>query len=234
MSTVRVYSAGAAESLVRRLEQQCAADGVAVAATFGAVGAMRERFLADPDCHLFITSARVLSEMTDGGQLTPQSVGDVGWVETALAVRTSDVVPDISTVGGLREALSSAPCLYGPDPVRSSAGIHFASVLQDLALGPQANVRSSPNGATAMRALAGSDDPPGALGCTQMTEILQTPGLTVAGPLPAPYALATLYQCALVRRAEPEDGADGLYDLLTGPSTAELRQELGFAVGNGA
>jgi molybdate transport system substrate-binding protein len=70
------------------------------------------------------------------------------------------------------------------------------------ALAPRLSVH--PNGATAMRALA-ETGAPGALGCTQVTEILYTPGLALAGALPDPFGLATVYAAGIgprCRRSE--------------------------------
>ena len=54
-----------------------------------------------------------------------------------------------------------------------------------------------------MRALADTTGP-GAVGCTQVTEILYTPGVDLVGPLPAEFTLATMYSVAVgTPRAAP-------------------------------
>ena len=78
-----------------------------------------------------------------------------------------------------------------------------------------------------MRALAdeASDD---AIGCTQATEIRYTPGLDLVGPLPAPFALATVYSAALGGRRGRRRLAARFLALLGGPATLELRLAGGF------
>jgi len=78
-----------------------------------------------------------------------------------------------------------------------------------------------------MRALAASGDD-GALGCTQETEIRYTPGLALAGALPPPHALATVYTAAVAARARDVDVAERLVALLGGPESAERRRAGGF------
>ena len=51
-----------------------------------------------------------------------------------------------------------------------------------------------------MRALAASRSAR-PIGCTQATEILSTPGVTVAGALPAGFELATTYTAAVAANA---------------------------------
>jgi molybdate transport system substrate-binding protein len=206
--------------------------GIKVVASFGAVGVMKESFLAGERCELFITSARVMTELRDTGRLDAKAVGDVGWVQTGVAVRTGATVPDVSTPTAIADALRAAAELFSPDPVRSTAGAHFSRVLKQVGIAgeAQASIRIYPNGATAMRALA-DEGRPEALGCTQITEILQTDGIILAGPLPPPFDLATRYQCALVRDAVGSQAAERVFELLTGASTAPLRDELGFTLG---
>jgi molybdate transport system substrate-binding protein len=67
-----------------------------------------------------------------------------------------------------------------------------------------------------------------AIGCTQLTEILNTPGVEPAGTLPPGLDLATTYTAAVCARAERPDQAQRLAALLAGESSRGLRQKLGF------
>jgi molybdate transport system substrate-binding protein len=106
-----------------------------------------------------------------------------------------------------------------------AAGIHFAKVLRSLGLGeaPGRRFHRHENGAAAMRALARSESR--AIGCTQVTEILYTPGVVPAGPLPEPFGLRTEYAAGLCRDCAP---AQQFLALLTGASSAAQRREAGF------
>jgi molybdate transport system substrate-binding protein len=78
-----------------------------------------------------------------------------------------------------------------------------------------------------MRVLAESG-PPGALGCTQVTEILYTPGLTLVGPLPEPFGLATVYAAGVARGASDAALATTFIELLSGEDVAAERRAGGF------
>lgn len=226
---VAVLSAGAAESLVRSLAERLRADlGVETSSTFGAVGAMKQRFLAGDACDVLITSAKVMSELVQAGHVRDRA-RDLGWVDTGVAVLDGVNVPDVSTSDAVGTVLRAASRIYFPDPDRATAGIHFASVLVKLGLDVHDVdvMKTFPNGRTAMRALA-QEEALVAVGCTQVTEILQTDGVTYAGPLPEPYELATLYQCAVVDRATNPLKARDVVDLLTGVATVSRRESLGF------
>ena len=88
-------------------------------------------------------------------------------------------------------------------------------------------LRPFPNGATAMKALAEADGER-LVGCTQVTEILATPGVRMVGTLPDPLGLQTVYTAAVATRAQSTAAADALVRLLVDESTAEARRAAGF------
>jgi molybdate transport system substrate-binding protein len=68
------------------------------------------------------------------------------------------------------------------------------------------------------------------IGCTQITEILNTKGVTLVGNLPKDFALATVYTLGICDKAQSPDLARKLAALLTGEATRDLRRRLGFGV----
>jgi molybdate transport system substrate-binding protein len=144
-------------------------------------------------------------------------------------VRRGDPLPRIDDRASLAAALRAAKAIYFPDPQRAIAGIHFDHVLR--ALGIHADVtpylRPYPNGATAMLHLAQATEP-AAIGCTQLTEILNTDGVTLVGKLPAQFELATVYAAAVCSRATDPRRARQVVALLSGADSAAARAEGGF------
>jgi molybdate transport system substrate-binding protein len=227
---LHLLSGGAAQGLVEALAERLAAQtGYAIAGSFGAVGAMAEKFLAGAAADLLILTAPMIRELAQQGHVDAASIEDVGRVRTAVAVPSGAPAPPIDTADRLRAAVMAADAIYVPDPERATAGIHFARVLAELGITGAllaAKARIHANGSAAMRALAGAG--PRALGATQATEILSTPGVRLVGALPAPFDLATVYTLALSARAQAPEPARVLAKLLTGPDSGELRTRLGF------
>jgi molybdate transport system substrate-binding protein len=150
-------------------------------------------------------------------------------VQTGVAVLDGAPVPDIRDRAGLQRALVQASGIYFPDPEKATAGIHFMKVLRSLGLDKDlaSHLRPFPNGATAMREMAQSKDPK-SFGCTQVTEIVITPGVRLVGPLPKEFELATAYSVAVSAKAAQPEKARHFAQLLSGPSTAEVRAACGF------
>lgn len=230
MKSLHVLCAGAVKGLVLAVQPRFEAEtGATIAATFGAVGAMRDVLRAGTPCDVLIVSERMVADLMASGELRAGSATRVGRVQTAIAVKTGAPRPSIADAAALKDSLLAASGLYFPDATLSTAGAHVASMLDAMAirsaLAPR--LRMSANGAIAMRALAGDarDD---ALGCTQATEIRYTPGLDLVGALPAPFALATVYSAALASGAGDVGLAAHFLALLGGPATLDLRLAGGF------
>jgi molybdate transport system substrate-binding protein len=217
---------GLVKALLPRFEAET---GASVNARYGAVGAMREALAGGAPCDVMIVTDAMVVGLQGDGVLSPAPRAPLGRVRTGLAVPDGAPRPDLATPEALRVSLLSARAVYFPDPQRATAGIHFESVLSRLglleALG--ARLRTFPNGATAMRELA-ADPRPGAIGCTQITEILYTPGIVLVGPLPREFELATIYTAAVATAAAQPALAQRLTDLLAGPATRDLRAQGGF------
>jgi molybdate transport system substrate-binding protein len=66
------------------------------------------------------------------------------------------------------------------------------------------------------------------IGCTQVTEILATPGATLVAALPKGAELVTTYTAAVCARAASAGEAARLRDMLTGEAAREARARAGF------
>jgi len=129
----------------------------------------------------------------------------------------------------LRDALRAADAIYFPDPQRATAGIHFARVLGtlDIAVELAPRLRPHPNGAAAMAAMA-KDPGAGPIGVTQITEILNTPGVALVGLLPREFELATVYTAAVCTRAAAPEAGRRFVALLSAEETRAVRKKAGF------
>lgn len=218
---LRVLSAGAAQGVVTAL---AGAHGIELEAQFGAVGTMKEKLDDGAPCDLIVLTRAQINALQAQGRAS--ACADLGRVRTGVAVRAGDPAPVIGTPDELRAALLAAEAIYFPDPQKATAGIHFAKVLDALEVREALKKRfhAYPNGATAMREMALAAGIR-AIGCTQITEINQTPGVTLVGPLPKQFELATVYSAAVCGSS---DAGKGFLALLTGDASRALRSRAGF------
>jgi molybdate transport system substrate-binding protein len=229
---IRLLSGGAAQGLVAQLQDRFLAEsGYTVEGTFGAVGAMRDKLLAGEPCDLIILSQALVDQLTASGHVIRGSAVQLGVVMTGVAVKAGEQLPDVTSAAALKRALLAAQAIYLPDPVKATAGIHFMKLLKALGIDQQlaSRLRPFPNGATAMREMSQADEG-GLIGCTQVTEILYTPGVQLVGLLPPEFELATIYTAAVCSAAQEPKAAGDLIGLLAAPETAAIRSAGGFEV----
>jgi len=230
MTTLRLLCAGAAHGVVAASVPRWTEEtGLRLDARFGPVGGLKEALLAGVPCDVFIATAAMVDQLSVDGRLDGATRTALGRVATGIAIREGLPFPRIDAADELRAALLKSDRLFLPDPQRATAGIHFMSVLRRLGvhevLASRLSTHSS--GAEAMRALAASRD--GApIGCTQASEILDTPGVRLVGPLPPGYDLATPYVAAVCVGAADAAAARRFVARVAGPESAALRAACGF------
>ena len=228
--TLHLVSAGAARGVAQAvLPAFEASHGAHVDGTFGAVGAMRERLVGGAPCDVVVLTASVIDALARDGLVVAESRVALGRVPTGIAVRTGDPRPGVGDGAALTAALVVADGVYFPDPERATAGIHFAGVLDRLGIRTRVApaLRPYPSGADAMAAMAESSERV-VLGCTQVTEIVYTPGVTLVAPLPTGFGLSTAYVAAVATRSAHAAEAAALVAALAGRSSAALRRAGGF------
>lgn len=227
---LRVLSAGAAKGVVQALAGTFEGEtGIRVEATFDSAGVTRDAFIGGAACDIVILPAAMQDTLASQGRIDAGSIAALGRVPTGVAVASGDPSPAVADADALCASLVAATALYCPDTMRATAGIHFAGVLRTLGIyeASMSKLRRYPNGARAMEALA-ENGPQGAIGCTQITEILYTPRVVLVAPLPAPFELATTYAVAVSSSAASSRSARVFAARLAGPETQALRRAGGF------
>jgi molybdate transport system substrate-binding protein len=230
MSAIHILSGGAAQGLVRTCAPAFEAQhGVRIDGTFGAVGAMKAKLLDGAPCDILILTRALIEGLVASGHAQAASVHDVGIVKTGVAVKTGQPHPNVSDADSLRAVLRQATGIYFPDPELATAGIHFMKVLHGLGIVDEVHdrLRTFANGATAMKAMADCDDPH-VVGCTQVTEILITPGVDLVADLPKAFELATVYTAAVTTQSAHATQAAALIAELVSPHRAADRKAGGF------
>lgn len=229
---LHVLSAGAARTIVQSIHDSGFGDGRqgAFEAGFGPVGAIRELFLAGEPCDVLILSRSAIDDLAASGFVDGATVATLGGVSTGLAVRELTDPPVIDDESSLRSCLLAADSIHVPDRHKSTAGAHVAQVLERLGVGDAIadRLHEHPSGTIAMEELARSAG--FAIGCTQVTEILEAAGVTLVGPFPPGFELTTEYAGAITTRATNHALAAAFLGVLTGDATAGARRRAGFEI----
>ena len=227
---LHLLSGGAAQGLIAHLQGSFKAQHLcSISGTFSAVGVMKNALLDGAPCDVIILTDVLIAELMASGHLLAGSAKNVGVVKTGIAVKSGDKTVDVSTPEKLKTALQAATGIYFPDPIKATAGIHVMKVLKGLGLDIELHGKLHPyaNGATAMKAMAEAEAN-GQIGCTQITEIVYTPGVDLVAPLPKEFELATTYTAAVCATSTQPESAAALIELMASADTGKLRLTCGF------
>ena len=227
---IHLLSGGAAQGLVTALKSTIEqTTDTQLSCTFGAVGLMKQKLLEGAPCDVVILTAALIEQLSASGHVLAGSARHLGPVKTGVAVKHASPWPQVETAEQLKAAMLAATGIYFPDPQLATAGIHFMKVLNGLGIADTvaSKLRPYPNGNAAMNAMAACDDPD-VIGCTQVTEILITPGIDLVANLPLEFELATMYTAGVRSTSTCTAQAQAMIDLLTSPEQAALRAKGGF------
>jgi molybdate transport system substrate-binding protein len=218
VETLNVLSAGAAQAVVERAAEEFRRDHASRCATiFGGVHAMRLRLLAGEAADVVILTDELIDDLIARQLVVAGSRVDLGTVSTGVAVRTGTWMPDVRDTLALRETLLAARAIVAPDPQFATAGRVLQAALQSLGIeervGPQLVWAES--GHAALKRLA-AGDADNELGVAQMTEIVGSSGVCLAGALPPELQRPAIYSAGLAAAScDPERSSEFIRRLKT-------------------
>ena len=144
---------------------------------------MRDKLLAGAPADLLILTRALIAELTLSGHVLPGSAVDIGVVRTGVAVRAGERSPPSAMRRRCaprcsRPTPSTSPTRSWPPPASTSPRCSTRSASPPR--WPRGCARSPTAPPPCRRWLARRTRAP--IGCTQVTEILNTPGVTLVGP----------------------------------------------------
>lgn len=195
------------------------ATGNKVILVFDTAGATAQKFRADSEAALLITTERLIRNAESTTALRDGTSTLLGSTFAGVAVTPGAKKPDISSPEKLKAALLAANRIAVSDPARgATVGTHFMKVIEALGVKDDVlrKVRFSSDGVETIRLVVegGAD-----LGVSQSSEIVQASRDALAGPFPKEFALATDF--LLWHRDNISPAVAGLVARLTGPAGRE-------------
>jgi molybdate transport system substrate-binding protein len=230
--TLHIISAGAAQSVVQQVIDAWQREGRGdISASFGAVGAQKKQLLDGAAADVVILTAAMIDELIGSGHVAAGTRSDLGAVVGAIAVPAGAMHPDVGTEPALSRVLRDAAAVYLPDPAIATAGAQFVRMCEKLGIAAAVTpkLRTSPNGFAAMTRMA-QERVSGAIGCTQITEILWVQGVALVAPLPQSLQVPTTYSLGIAARSVDPAAARAFAERLTGTEAAARLSAAGFGV----
>jgi molybdate transport system substrate-binding protein len=179
-----------------------------------------------------IVSRSQLQKLESNGKVIQGSLVNIAGIALGLAVRKGAPKPDISTVEAFKRALLSARSIGYRDPTTgSTSGIYTASLLERLGLAqdlkPKLNLDRS-EGDVPENVFLGVAKGEIEMQIGQITEIVISPGVDLAGPLPSEIQNTTLMAAGMITTSKAPDAAKALIGFISSPSAAAVLKASGF------
>jgi len=195
---------------------------------FGTAGGMHDALLQGTPCDVIILPPGAMKDLIERGLVLPESQTALGLVRLGAAVPAGSIMPDLSSMDSLKQALLSVPSIGLADGAKgATTGIYLNKLFGTLGIADQiaAKVKRYPDGQNAMEAAARNEV---AIALGQISEGIRVAGLEPLKALPEEVQLKTVYVAALAKKAQSADAAKQLIKLLVQNPTREAFHSNGF------
>jgi molybdate transport system substrate-binding protein len=227
--TVRVYAAAVMKTPLTALAVDYEKrTGTKVAVVFDTAGAAEQKFRADPDADLLITTIPLIRAAESSGGLKDGIWTYLGGTFAGVAMTPNLPKPNISTPENLKAALLAAKRIAVSDPARgATVGTHFMKVIETLGVKDQVmpKVMIARDGLETMRfVVEGQAD----MGVSQSSEIVQASPRAMVGPFPLQFSLTTDF--ALWHRKDISPPVKDFVGALLSPEALQKMEADGLSI----
>jgi molybdate transport system substrate-binding protein len=225
---IHVLTAGA----VQEAEKQLAAQyrrmtGNRVTFVAGTVGQIELRLKNREAADVIVVSKPALDQLSQAGEIRPGASAVLGRVGIGVGVKEGQPAPDISTTDKFRAAMLNARSITYMDPAAgASSGIATAKILKELGIADQmaGKTRLTESGYSADRVASGEVE----MAIQNISEIVPVKGVQLAGPLPPPLQVYTVYAAGVASNSvNPKEAMDVIRFLIR-PESARTWQDAGI------
>jgi molybdate transport system substrate-binding protein len=228
---LRMLSAAAMQSVFKEIagnfEQT---SGHKLIIEYGTIGGITQR-LENGDAPDFVIGSNLsIPALVKAGRIDAASQVAICKTGIGVVIPSTGVRPPLESVEDFKRALIAARNIVYADPARGgAAGIHVARVIERLGLAEtlKPKTRLAAGGDVSEVTLAQGA---GALGITQISEIVEKNGADFVGPLPRELQNYTVFVGGVPRGAKPSGAAAAFVQFLNSPVAIAAIQAKGMQV----
>jgi molybdate transport system substrate-binding protein len=170
-----------------------------------------------------VLASDAIAKLVASGHVLPQTVPLVR-SGVAVAVQAGAPVPDISSQAALKQAVLAARNIsYSTGP----SGVALAQMFErwGIAAQIQSRIVTPPPGVPVGEGVAKGEV---ALGFQQLSELINLPGITVVGQLPADTQIITTFTAGICPGSLQADAARAMLAFMASPEAADAKRRQGM------
>ncbi|HVV61837.1 MAG TPA: substrate-binding domain-containing protein [Pseudolabrys sp.] len=208
MATIRVLSGGAPKEIFLRLTPEFERQtGHRLDYVFAVMSALREKIASGDKADVLVMPTNILDGYQKDGVVRAEGRAVLGLVSINAVVRTGAKKPDLSTPDKVKQVMLNSRAITHATPGATPSGTHMGKLIETLgiasAMKDRIIHRPALEGGVQLVASGEAE-----IGFYPKSEVVNTDGLTVVGPLPAAIQLTTIYGAAVTKgSAAPDAGA---------------------------
>lgn len=226
MTVIRGISSMATRQVLAQLAQAYAQQGGprAEIEAVGGVDAAR-RVQAGEAFDVVVLASDAIDKLAAAGKVLAGSKVDLVRSGVSVCVRAGAAQPDLASEEAVKQAVLAAPTLgYSTGP----SGTALLQLFERWGIAGQVKdklVQASPGVPVASLVAEGQV----ALGFQQLAELIHVQGIAIAGALPEPIQITTIFSGAVCAASQQSDAVRALLAFMASPATAQAKQRQGMA-----
>jgi len=207
MATIRVLSGGAPKEIFLKLTPEFERQtGHRLDYVFAVMSALREKVASGDKADVLVMPTNILDGYQKDGIVQGQGRAMLGLVSINAVVRTGAPKPDLSTPDKVKQAMLRSRAITHATPGATPSGNHMGKLIETLGIAEAMKGRiihrSALEGGVQLVASGEAE-----IGFYPKSEVVNTDGLTLVGPLPSAIQLTTIYGVAVTKASAAPDVA---------------------------
>jgi len=228
MATLRIFSGGAPQEIFKQLTPQFERQsGHKVDFVFAVMSALREKVAVGETADVLVMPTNILDGYEKDGIVRSQGRAVLGLVAINAVVREGAPKPDLSTPDKVRQVILKARAITHATPGETPSGTHMGKLIETLgieeAMKGKFIHRSALRGGVELVASGEAE-----IGFYPKSEVINVAGLSLAGPLPGPIQLTTIYGAAVTAKSEAPEAGGAFIAFMTDPQHRAVWTSGGF------
>jgi molybdate transport system substrate-binding protein len=203
--------------------------GYKVSLRYSTMGAVTDRVMGGEQADLIISSPASIAALAAAGKIKPGSEVAIARTGIGIVVPAGDPAPRIASTEDFKDALLAARVVVYANPAGGgAAGVHIGRVVEKLGIAEElkAKTRFGVGGDVAEVTIAQGS---GALGLTQVSEIVGKPGMQLV-PMPEALQNYTGFVAATPAGAEDSEAVRAFIAFMRTPETIAVMKRKGMRV----
>src|SRR5690242_13192374 len=228
MAMIKVLSGGAPKEIFGELTPKFEAQSRhKVAYVFAVMSALRERVAAGEAADVLVMPTNILDGYQKDGVVRAEGRAILGLVSVNAVVRTGAAMPDLSSVEAVKRTMLSSRAIVFATPGATPSGTHMGKLVEQLgivdAMKGKIIHRPALEGGVELVASGEAE-----IGFYPKSEVINTDGLTLAGPLPKEIQLTTIYGAAVTAASAAPEAAAAFIAFISDPANHPVWSHAGF------